>query len=65
MTTTAAGLDTQLNRRERRLLRAQLEFILRDAIGREWQCGTHQVDFVLPERLNASYIGEAGRSRGR
>ena len=31
-----------------------------DAIGRDWQCGTHQVDFVLPERLDASYIGEDG-----
>jgi threonyl-tRNA synthetase len=32
--------------------------VLRDAIGRDWQCGTLQVDFVLPERLNANYIGE-------
>jgi len=38
----------------------KLEFALKDAIGREWQCGTLQVDFVLPERLNASYIGEDG-----
>jgi len=36
----------------------KLEFVLRDAIGRDWQCGTLQVDFVLPERLDASYIGE-------
>ena len=35
--------------------------MLRDAIGREWQCGTHQVDFVLPERLKASYVGEDGQ----
>jgi threonyl-tRNA synthetase len=34
---------------------------LRDAIGRDWQCGTLQVDFVLPERLDASYIGEDGQ----
>jgi threonyl-tRNA synthetase len=34
--------------------------VLRDAIGRDWQCGTHQVDFVLPERLDANYIGEDG-----
>jgi threonyl-tRNA synthetase len=38
----------------------KLEFVLTDAIGRDWQCGTLQVDFVLPERLNASYIGEDG-----
>ncbi|MDE0703939.1 MAG: His/Gly/Thr/Pro-type tRNA ligase C-terminal domain-containing protein, partial [Rhodospirillaceae bacterium] len=33
---------------------------LRDAIGRDWQCGTLQVDFVLPERLDAAYVGEDG-----
>lgn len=38
----------------------KLEFHLRDAIGRSWQCGTLQLDFVLPERLDASYIGEDG-----
>ena len=38
----------------------KLEFHLRDAIGRTWQCGTLQADFVLPERLDASYIGEDG-----
>lgn len=38
----------------------KLEFVLTDAIGRDWQCGTLQVDFVLPERLNANYIGEDG-----
>jgi len=36
----------------------KLEFVLRDAIGRDWQCGTFQVDFVVPDRLSASYIGE-------
>tara|TARA_Y100000031_G_scaffold77340_1_gene84974 strand:- start:825 stop:2780 length:1956 start_codon:yes stop_codon:yes gene_type:complete len=36
------------------------EFHLKDAIGRSWQCGTCQLDFVLPERLDASYIGEDG-----
>ena len=36
----------------------KLEFHLKDAIGRTWQCGTIQLDFVLPERLDASYIGE-------
>jgi len=34
--------------------------VLTDAIGRDWQCGTHQVDFVLPERLDANYVGEDG-----
>ncbi len=34
---------------------------MRDAIGRDWQCGTLQVDFVLPERLDASFIGEDGK----
>ncbi|MCL2427759.1 MAG: His/Gly/Thr/Pro-type tRNA ligase C-terminal domain-containing protein, partial [Alphaproteobacteria bacterium] len=38
----------------------KLEFALRDAIGRDWQCGTLQVDFVLPERLDAEYVGEDG-----
>ena len=59
--TAAAGLETQLNPGEGAFYGPKLEFILRDAIGREWQCGTHQVDFVLPERLNASYIGEDGQ----
>ncbi len=38
----------------------KLEFVLTDAIGRDWQCGTFQVDFVLPERLGAFYIGSDG-----
>ena len=38
----------------------KLEFVLRDAIGRDWQCGTLQMDFNLPERLDATYIGEDG-----
>ena len=59
--TAAAGLETELNPGEGAFYGPKLEFILRDAIGREWQCGTHQVDFVLPERLNASYIGEDGQ----
>ena len=37
-----------------------MEFVLTDAIGRDWQCGTLQVDFVLPERLDAEYVGEDG-----
>jgi threonyl-tRNA synthetase len=59
--TAAAGLATTLSRGEGAFYGPKLDFVLRDAIGREWQCGTHQVDFVLPERLNASYIGEDGQ----
>ncbi|MGH6945637.1 MAG: threonine--tRNA ligase [Geminicoccaceae bacterium] len=59
--TEAAGLETRLNRGEGAFYGPKLEFMMRDAIGREWQCGTHQVDFVMPERLNASYVGEDGQ----
>ena len=38
----------------------KLEFVLRDKLGREWQCGTLQVDFQMPEKLDATYIGEDG-----
>ena len=54
----AAGVDYELNPGEGAFYGPKLEFVLRDAIGRDWQCGTLQVDFVLPERLDASYIGE-------
>ena len=54
----AAGLPYTLNPGEGAFYGPKLEFILRDAIGRDWQCGTLQVDFVLPERLDASYVGE-------
>ena len=57
----AAGLDYALNPGEGAFYGPKLEFVLRDAIGRDWQCGTLQVDFVLPERLDASYIGEDGQ----
>ncbi|HIC28611.1 MAG TPA: threonine--tRNA ligase, partial [Rhodospirillales bacterium] len=58
--TTAAGVELVMNPGEGAFYGPKLEFVLRDAIGRDWQCGTHQVDFVLPERLDASYIGEDG-----
>ena len=58
--TAAAGLDVTLNPGEGAFYGPKLEFILRDAIGREWQCGTLQVDFVLPERLDAEYVAEDG-----
>ncbi|MDA8232936.1 MAG: threonine--tRNA ligase [Magnetospirillum sp.] len=56
----AAGLETVLNPGEGAFYGPKLEFALRDAIGRDWQCGTLQVDFVLPERLDASYVAEDG-----
>jgi len=58
--TKAAKLDTILNPGEGAFYGPKLEFVLRDAIGRDWQCGTLQVDFVLPERLDAEYVGEDG-----
>ncbi len=58
--TREAGLDFMLNPGEGAFYGPKLEFVLRDAIGRDWQCGTLQVDFVLPERLDATYIAEDG-----
>ena len=58
--TKAAGYDCELNPGEGAFYGPKLEFVLTDAIGRDWQCGTLQVDFVLPERLDANYIGEDG-----
>jgi threonyl-tRNA synthetase len=54
----ASGIDFELNPGEGAFYGPKLEFVLRDAIGRDWQCGTFQVDFVLPDRLDATYIGE-------
>ena len=58
--TEAAGLETELNPGEGAFYGPKLEFVLRDAIGRDWQCGTLQVDFVLPDRLDAEYVAEDG-----
>jgi threonyl-tRNA synthetase len=58
--TRAAGLDFTYNSGEGAFYGPKLEFTLTDAIGREWQCGTLQVDFNMPERLGASYISEDG-----
>ena len=55
-----AGVDYALNPGEGAFYGPKLEFVLRDAIGRDWQCGTLQVDFVLPERLDAEYVAEDG-----
>jgi threonyl-tRNA synthetase len=54
------GLKIELNPGEGAFYGPKLEFVLRDAIGRDWQCGTLQVDFVLPERLDAEYVAADG-----
>ena len=58
-----AGVEYALNPGEGAFYGPKLEFVLRDAIGRDWQCGTLQVDFVLPERLDALYTAEDGARR--
>ena len=58
--TIAAGNNFEINPGEGAFYGPKLEFVLTDAIGRDWQCGTLQVDFVLPDRLDANYIGEDG-----
>ena len=55
-----AGLDCEINPGEGAFYGPKLEFTLVDAIKREWQCGTLQVDFILPERLDASYVAQDG-----
>ncbi|MGY6549800.1 MAG: threonine--tRNA ligase [Roseinatronobacter sp.] len=60
MATEAAGYAYEENPGEGAFYGPKLEFVLTDAIGRDWQCGTLQVDFVLPERLDATYIGRDG-----
>jgi len=58
--TRAAGIEPEMNPGEGAFYGPKLEFVLTDAIGRDWQCGTHQIDFVLPDRLDANYIGDDG-----
>ena len=60
LATKAAGYEFEINPGEGAFYGPKLEFVLTDAIGRDWQCGTLQVDFVLPDRLDANYIGEDG-----
>jgi threonyl-tRNA synthetase len=55
-----AGLDYTHNPGEGAFYGPKIEFVLRDAIGRDWQCGTLQVDLNMPGRLGATYIGEDG-----
>ena len=57
---TTVGLEWEELPGEGAFYGPKIEYHLRDAIGRTWQCGTLQLDFVLPERLGASYIGEDG-----
>ncbi|UZE29133.1 threonine--tRNA ligase [Pseudomonas asplenii] len=54
------GIDYRVNPGEGAFYGPKLEFVLRDAIGRDWQCGTLQVDLNLPERFDIGYIGENG-----
>ena len=57
------GLEYQLNPGEGAFYGPKLEFVLVDAVGRDWQCGTLQVDFVLPERLDVNYIAQDGSKK--
>ena len=59
----ATGLEYTLNPGEGAFYGPKLEFVLRDAIGRDWQCGTLQVDLNLPGRLGATYVGEDGNKK--
>src|SRR5436309_9957532 len=56
----AAGLSYTYNPGEGAFYGPKLEFVLRDALGRDWQCGTLQLDFNMPGRLGATYVGEDG-----
>ncbi len=57
---TAAGLEFTYEPNEGAFYGPKLEFHLKDTLGRSWQCGTLQLDFVLPDRLDANFIGEDG-----
>ncbi len=59
----SAGLAYTMNPGEGAFYGPKLEFVLRDALGRDWQCGTLQLDFQLPGRLGAEYVGEDGVAR--
>ncbi|MDR0753516.1 MAG: threonine--tRNA ligase [Holosporaceae bacterium] len=58
-----SGLEYTLNKGEGAFYGPKLEFTLKDCLGREWQCGTVQVDFVLPQRFNISYVDTAGKKQ--
>ena len=57
------GVEYEINEGEGAFYGPKIEFVLKDAINREWQCGTVQVDFNLPERLNANFINEKGEKQ--
>ena len=57
----AAGTEPVITEGDGAFYAPKLDFIVKDAIGREWTCGTIQLDYVLPERLDASYIAEDGQ----
>lgn len=59
----ATGLPYAMNKGEGAFYGPKLEFVLKDALKREWQCGTLQVDLILPERLGATYIAEDGSKK--
>ena len=56
----ASGCDYEISPGEGAFYGPKIEYTLKDAIGRQWQCGTIQVDFSMPERLDAEYVGEDG-----
>lgn len=57
----AAGVDPVIAEGDGAFYAPKLDFVVKDAIGREWTCGTLQLDYVLPERLDATYVGEDGQ----
>ncbi|MDC3035870.1 threonine--tRNA ligase [Candidatus Pelagibacter sp.] len=59
----ASKLDYSINKGEGAFYGPKIEFVLRDAIGRDWQCGTLQVDLNLPARLDASYVDKDGKKK--
>ncbi len=61
--TESYGIKLEYNQGEGAFYGPKLEFVLTDAIGRDWQCGTIQLDFMLPERFNATYIDEQGEKK--
>ena len=56
----ASGCEFEISPGEGAFYGPKIEYTLKDAIGRQWQCGTIQVDFSMPERLDAEYVGEDG-----
>ncbi len=56
----ASGCEFQISPGDGAFYGPKIEYTLKDAIGRQWQCGTMQVDFSMPERLDADYVGEDG-----